>query len=171
MGLLGTYSETEKLARSFLLHLTRTIAKLLEQDEASTGKAAALPGTAARPDIRVKVNTAHTFSALGGNARYVHVTVENHSPSDVFLQSVYFRLDRGGTLWPQRDDATGQPNQSRIIRTGDSHSLYVDPGPLAAEARKNGARITHAVAKDKISREFVSPDGDIAKVLGAEEAG
>jgi hypothetical protein len=168
MGLLGTYSETDKLARSFLLHLTRTVAKLLLQDESPTGRAAPSAGTAPRPDVRVKVANVHVLSPYGGEAvRYVQISVENHSPSDFFLQSVYLRISTGGSLWPQRDSATGQTNQPRTIRPGDGYSFFVDPGPLLAQARENGGEITHAVAKDKISREFLSPEGEIEKVLGA----
>lgn len=165
-GLLGTYSSPEQLARTFLLHLTSTMTSLLLQGEASAQPIPSVgTATAPRPDVRVRMTAAHMFSPRSSGTRYVQLTVENHSPSDFFLQSVYFRLDRGGTLWPQVDSATGQRNEPRTIRPGDSVSFFFDPVPLIAQATEAGAKITHAMAKDKISREYLSPDGDAERVL------
>lgn len=167
MGLLGTYTDTERLARSFQLHLTRRVAQLLQRDEAAAEARVQSAGNAPRPDIRVKVARVFLFAFAPRRSTepHVQVRIENHSAADFFFQSLFFQLSNGGSLWPH-SDAVGNLNRPCMIRPGDSITFAVEAAKLLAQASEVNAQITHALVRDKIAREYLSPDGDMERALG-----
>ena len=93
--------------------------------------------------------------------------VENHSPSDWFLSSVSILLENGHGLWQATDPVTLERQQARKIASGDSHTVHFSPAKLVESAA--GVRMTHAVATDKIGREFRSPDGELEQQLALKD--
>jgi hypothetical protein len=162
-GLVASFTSTEALRESLLLHLTAHInALLLKQREGET-----LPSvgrlTAPIPDIRVKAALQQVFELGGKSGRDVlTITIENHSPIDFFLSSVAFPLDDGTGLWPKHDTITGEPNRARRIEPGNSFQFHMDPANLVKQA---GKRHIVASAIDQIGREFRSEHGAVQEQL------
>jgi hypothetical protein len=112
--------------------------------------------TAPIPDIRVSAS-----AAVVGGERPVWVLsigVQNHSPTDFFLQGVHIETSDGQQAIVIRHFLTQEWNGPRKIEPGNSYNFMIGPKDLRDFMSEH--KLVCAVAVDKIGRRFRSdPDG------------
>ena len=122
---VSTYEDPNDLIEQVQLHLTslgcgvaakrpRTadsgIRRTRGSDGAETGRQGARPHSFVFPENEAK--------------EMFNVSVQNHSPVAVFMNSVTLQLDDGSSLYAQRDAATGMPQYRRELQPGESYAFF-----------------------------------------------
>lgn len=117
--------------------------------------------TAPMPDIRVSASAA----IIGGppSVWVLSVGVQNHSPTDFFLQSVYLETSDGQQAYVKQHFLTGEWNGSRKVEPGNSYDFMIGPKELYEFTREH--KLVCAVAADKIGRRFRSDSKKFAEVV------
>lgn len=120
------------------------------------------------PDIRVKVMGGTVYEQGDGpymrpNQRCLRVTVQNHSPLPLFLESIVFELDDGRFLFPRADVVLGFHQQPQRVEPGDAISLHVSPESITAKL--DGHALRRVLAVDRIGRRFFGDDVELAKAF------
>lgn len=156
-ALVGSYARLEELREQVQLHLTTTVAKLLEADRSQPSPDATASGvlTAPIPDVRVQVAAAMVMPGPE-TVDVLSVTVQNHSPMVVYIASVALALANQKRLYAPRDVITGEFQRRRALQPGESFSFMMSPAELSKHA--TGAQVRCAVATDDIGRVFESSE-------------
>lgn len=163
-GLLAMYSDLANLREQVNLHLTNVITELLSKD---TGATIFIPGsgtmTAPTPDVRVTVRMGISVFPLTGQAVYpILISVQNHSPISVFFGFVTIEMKTGETLIFPRDFLTGEPQQRRELRTGESFSFHINPKELREYLPRG---LVCAMVKDDIDRVYRSAEEELKNAI------
>lgn len=163
-GLLAGYSNVGELRQILPLHINGTMNSLVMQQRAA-GQPIPSQGTttAPMPDIRVTIGAGYInqgFSTIVG----VIVEVQNHSPNDFFLSSIYFqRAGDRSLLVFGRDFVTREHLNPRKIEPGNSFTFIVDPDEVVKGLE--GQEPATVIVKDKIDRQFYSREGEFTTAM------
>lgn len=110
--------------------------------------------TAPMPDVRVTVGAGVTYGQPHGGRNFLMVTVANHSPARVYLQSLMLPLPDRHLLVPQVDAIYGRPIHAPVLESGDSWQVPLDAAALAQSVSGDLSLIQSVVITDKIGREY-----------------
>lgn len=158
-GLYAVYSDVASLCSQAQLHLTSVVSEMLAKDTTATPFVPASGSmTAPTPDVRVTANPGlirdmNPFA--GGTTKTLIVTVENHSPSVVYLGNIQLEMKDGLVATPLQDFSTGEYQQKKELHPGQSHSLTINPEKF----REKASEFVCAVAVDEIGRRYRSDKG------------
>lgn len=111
------------------------------------------------PDVRVTTGAGSTFGPPQPGLHFLSVTVANHSPVRVYLQSLALRLPERGILLPQVEALYGMQIIAPVLEPGDSWQVPLDAQEIAGAVRGDVDLIQSVVVTDKIGREYRA-DGD-----------
>lgn len=164
-GLLAQYSEVADLREQVQLHITNIVTQLLAKDRGAT---TFLPTsgslTAPTPDLRVTANPGLVKDYnpyTGGVTKDLIITVQNHSPIDVYLSNISLELKDGRLLTVPKDYLTGDFQQQTVLHPGQSRAFHIEPERLRTEA----SNLVCAVATDAIGRVYRSNKEHFPAVL------
>lgn len=163
-GLLSGYTEISELCTQVNLHLTSLVIQLLAKD---TGSTELIPSsgtlTAPTPDVRVKVGSGWSESEVRPPTFALFITVQNHSPIPVYINSVYLETNDHSLVIPNGDYLSGDYLYPRELQPGRSSMLSVDPSQI--EQYRENNRLACAVARDEIGRVYRSSTDEFARAL------
>jgi hypothetical protein len=162
-GLLATYSNIANLREQVQLHLTNVITQLLAKDRDVTSFVPASGSvTAPTPDVRVTVRAGVAVLPLRGAVKPLVISVQNHSPVDVFLGNVVIETRTGEQLYFPTDYVTEEWQKRRELRSGESFSFYINPDEVKKFSEKG---LICAAIKDDIDRVYRSSESELQNAL------
>ena len=86
-----------------------------------------------KPVVEVTMGMAQTSSNL---TDFLGIEFLNKSNRDVVINSFSLELWSGETMITTHDEITGEPQQKRVVRQGDSFSFHIPVAMLAKAGRK-----------------------------------
>ncbi len=110
--------------------------------------------TAPMPDVRVTAGAGATFGPPHGGLHFLMVTVANHSPARVYLQSLLLPLPDRRLLAPQVDAVYGRPIIAPVLESGDSWQVSLDAVAISDGVKGDLDLIQTVLVTDKIGREY-----------------
>ena len=160
-GIVDKYTTTGELAANLTLHLTSVITKLLMRDRQG---GAVMSGalTAPIPDVGVSVTGGQViFGNRRPAADVVLVDVMNRSPVKLYLSQVAMETEDNKTFIMPMDLYGRTANQ--VIDPGNSFQYIWDRDAL--REKLEGRKLRHAVAVDKVGRQWRSPLEEAQKAV------
>ena len=124
-GLVFEYGSIEFLESQVLIHLTQAVVQYVDQGSNVL--------TASIPDVRVTPGQAIAPIVRGKSKEAMSVSIENHSPVEVFISTVSLELKGGRALCPKTDAFTGKYQYGQTILPGRSTVFFIDISAMAEE--------------------------------------
>lgn len=121
--------------------------------------------TAPIPDVRVTTGAGSTFGPPQPGRHFLMVTVANHSPVRLYVQSLTLGLPERHFLLPQVDAVYGRPIIAPVLEPGDSWQVPLDAEEIAAAVRGDITLVQSVVVTDKIGREYQANGDDVRAKL------
>jgi hypothetical protein len=189
------YNGLADLREQVLLHITTTVATMLQAVRTQPPPATVTPGivtspfetrtmptrigtepavvTAPVPDVRVEVRVgvagiSHVFPRFGVRPQaqiVLAALVQNHSPQPVYISNVVLELRSGQRLLFPRDAVTGEFQNRRALQPGEDFSFMMLPDEIFKLAPKDD--LVCALAIDAIGREYRSTEESMKQALEA----
>jgi hypothetical protein len=117
-----------------------------------------LPATLPKPDIKVKANIGLVPDARNNIQKILNITVENHSPSPLFMENINLKLKDGQLFFVPKDFLTGEFQTRRILQPGERFSFHILPDVIARKV--NPEDLICAVVADDIDRVYESDESN-----------
>lgn len=121
--------------------------------------------TAPTPDVRVTTGAGSTFGPPNPGLHFLAVTVANHSPVRVYLQSLLLPLPENRLLGPQVDAVYRRQIIAPVIEPGDSWQVPLDAEEIASAVRGDLNLIESILVTDKIGREYRANGAEVRAKL------
>lgn len=130
-------------------------------DKARGNKAKAgrdLPSTLPKPDIKVKANIGLVPDSLNNIQKILNITVENHSPSPLFMGNIDLKLKDGQLFFVPKDFLTGEFQTRRTLQPGERFSFHILPDVIARKV--NPEDLVCATVTDDVNRVYESDESN-----------
>ena len=130
-------------------------------DKARTKKKKAnqlLPTGLPKPDVKVKANIGLVPDIHNNIQRILTITIENHSPSPLFMGNINLKLKDGQRFFVPKDFLTGELQTRRTLHSGESFSFHILPDTIARKV--NPKDLVCAIVTDDINRDYESSESD-----------
>lgn len=119
--------------------------------------------TAARPDVRVKVQNGLVGNNLSTATPVLTIEAQNHSPVDVYLGNFFLYPRKGGIAIVPQDGITGRFQGRIVLKPGEGHTFHI----LAEALFRDASPEDYVVAgvRDEVDREYVTTEEELASAL------
>lgn len=121
--------------------------------------------TAPTPDVRVTTGAGATDGPPQPGLHFLAVTVANHSPVRVYVQSLLLPLPENRLLAPQVDAVYRRPISAPVIEPGDSWQVPLDAEAIAQAVGGDIDLVMSVVITDKIGREYLANGDEVRAKL------
>jgi hypothetical protein len=190
-ALFSSYNGLGNLREQVMLHVTTTIARMLQADRAQPPPVAVTPEvvaqpaeaparpavsstgpgvvTAPKPDVRIEVRVGvagvpHLLPRPGLRPQVVlAVVVQNYSPQVVYIGNIVLELRSGRHLLFPRDAVTGELQRRRALQPGEDFNFMMAPDEIFKLADTDN--LLCALVIDAIGREYRSSQESMKQAL------